>query len=56
MINIIALTLDDQEWVQTIIDLEDMDEYEILAYNLRYRLHLSDVKKALILDHLRWEI
>jgi hypothetical protein len=52
---IICLDLSDHEWLKTCLDLEDLEEYDILRLNLRYRIHLIVEKRALMLQHLRME-
>lgn len=52
---IISLTLSDIEWLATMWDLEDMEEWELVAINARYRLHLDREKRALKIQHLAQE-
>jgi hypothetical protein len=52
---IVALDISDLEWLQAMVDLEDMQEYEIVKANTRYREHLSSAKRALGLQHLAQE-
>lgn len=49
---IILLTISDLQWLEIMLDLEDLHEYESLRLNLRYRQHLSKEKRALWLQHL----
>lgn len=54
--NMIWLKLSDAEWLQTLIDLEDMSQYEdILQQNVRYKEHLETDKRALLLQHLQYQ-
>lgn len=53
--SIVALSLSDIEWLNVMLDLEDLEAYNILVHNLRYRAHLTTDKRALMLQHLRSE-
>lgn len=52
---IIDLGLSDLQWLEIMLDLEDLHQYEALRLNLRYRAHLTDTKRALGLLHLAQE-
>jgi hypothetical protein len=49
---IILLTISDKLWLEIMMDLEDLHEYESLRLNLKYRPHLKEEKRALWLSHL----
>lgn len=53
MKSVVSLDLPDIEWLQIMLDLEDLHAYNILIYNLRFRVHLIKEKRALQLQHLR---
>lgn len=53
MYHIVVLSLSDIEWLNIMLDLEDIGAYDILIQNLRYRIHLIVEKRALMLQHLR---
>jgi len=51
----IWLQLDDIEWLQTMLDLEDMDcYYDVVQQNARYKTHLETDKRALFLNHWQY--
>lgn len=50
------LQLDDLEWLQTLLDLEDMGyEDRVLQANIKYKAHLETDTRALGLWHLQHE-
>lgn len=53
MFHIVDLNLSDYDWLDTMLELDDLDEQEILLRNIRYRVHLISEKRALGLYHLR---
>ncbi len=55
MTNVVSLSISDIEWLQVMLDLEDLQAYTILKHNLRFRAHLIKEKRALRLQHLRSE-
>jgi len=52
--NIIALTISDISWLEVILDLEDLDMHEEVIFNVRYRIHLMQEKRALLIQHMEW--
>lgn len=51
---IVHLGITDLDWLQTMIDLEDLHFYNTLIYNVRLRPHLLPEKRALGLQQLAW--
>jgi len=53
MLFIIDMLLNDREWMQTLMDIEDCDcNRETLLINLKLRPHLDSYKRAFLLRHL----
>lgn len=52
MMYTIAMWLEDYEWLETMSDLEDLNEYTIVLHNLKFRSHLNSEKRARGLQHL----
>lgn len=49
---IVKLNLSDLEWLQVMLDLESLGAYELIYLNIKYRTHLENEKRTLLLHHL----